>query len=70
MTDKRYENHYNMNNNDYQYTIKYIMIKRLTKNTTILANCIHSDCIVLSIKQAATNKKHQDPTLISTSSPI
>lgn len=45
-----------MNNNDYQYTIKYIMIKRLTKNTTILANCIHSDCIVLSIKQAATDK--------------
>ena len=31
MIDKRYENHYNMNNNDYQYTIKYILIKLLTK---------------------------------------
>ena len=31
MTDKRYKNHYNMNNNDYQYTIKYIMIKLLIK---------------------------------------
>lgn len=31
MIDKRYENHYNMNNNNYQYTIKYIFIKPLTK---------------------------------------